>query len=551
MIKRILIALSIYLISAPVVLAQGSGQFVERPKLVVGIVVDQMRWDYLQRFSPRFTDGGFKRLMREGFNCNNAQLNYIPTVTAVGHSAIYTGSVPAISGIAGNNFYIDGRKVYCTEDSTVNTVGSTSPEGKMSPRNMLVTTIGDELKLSNNFKSKVIGISLKDRASILPAGHAADAAYWFDDQTGRFITSSFYLQRLPKWLEEFNAKDLAGSLMKDDWNTLYPIDSYAECTEDNNDFERPFVEGGKPVFPVAVSQLFESQGYSAIRATPFGNTLTLAMAKAALEGERLGQEDRTDLLAISLSSTDYVGHRFGTYAIETADTYYRLDRDLSDFINYLDEKVGREHYVLFLTADHAAAHNFLFMKQHKIPAEGWVVSNTLHELNVHLQQKYNVNSDFVKDIMNYQVFLDKDKIRKAGLDCDQVKKEVCHFLSQHPMFAWVLDLDHLNAETLPDPVRDRVVNGYHRERSGDIQIIMKPGHYNVSVKKGMGGTDHGVWNPYDAHIPLIFFGGTIKQGSTSDLVNMTDIAPTICDMLHIQSPDGCVGSVIKSLVDKQ
>lgn len=537
------------LLSGLCVFGQG-GSYTERPKLVVGIVVDQMRWDYLHRFSHRFSTGGFNRLMAEGFSCDNTQLNYIPTVTAVGHSSIYTGSVPAISGIAGNDFYINGHKVYCTEDSTVTAVGSESVEGKMSPRNLLVTTIGDELKLATNFQSKVIGVSLKDRASILPAGHSANAAYWFDDQTGRFITSSFYLNHLPTWVKDFNARDMARTLMEQDWNTLYPIDSYRECTADDNDFERPFVKGQKPVFPVQTSRLFKMEGYGAIRNTPYGNTLTLEMAKAAIANEKLGQEDRTDLLAVSLSSTDYIGHQFGTYAVETADTYYRLDRDLNAFIDYLDEKVGRDNYVLFLTADHAAAHNFVFMKAHRMPADGWEVSTTEDELDQFLKLKFHVDSSLVKNIMNYQVFFDKDTILRLGLDFDRVKKEACAFLSANPTFAWVLDMENLNTATIPEPIRERAVNGYHRERSGDLQIIMKPGCYKVSSKKGTGGTEHGVWNPYDAHIPLLFFGGSVKHGSSYDLVNMTDIAPTVCAILGIQMPNGCVGNVIQPLLEK-
>lgn len=546
--KSRLIFFGMCLMMALGVFAQ-NGNCTEKPRLVVGIVVDQMRWDYLQRFNSRFSDGGFRRLMAEGYSCNNVQLNYIPTVTAVGHTSIYTGSVPAISGIAGNKFYLDGRRVYCTEDSTVHATGSESAEGKMSPRNLLVTTIGDELKLSDNFQSKVIGISLKDRASILPAGYSADAAYWFDNQTGKFITSSFYLDKLPEWVEDFNARDLARVLLEKDWNTLYPVESYTECTEDNNEYENSLVEGGHPVFPVLTSELFKSEGYAAVRTTPYGNTLTLEMAKAAVEGERLGQEERTDLLAVSLSSTDYIGHQFGTYAIETADTYYRLDRDLGDFISFLDEKVGRDRYVLFLTADHAAAHNFIFMNQHRMPAGGWVASESEQDLNDFLQKKFHVSTLLVKDILNYQVYLDKDMIQQEGLDWELVKKEVCSFLSGNPMFAWVLDMENLNTVTIPEPVRERAVNGYHRGRSGDIQIIMNPGYYEISLKKGKGGTEHGVWNPYDAHIPLLFLGGKIRHGSSYDLVNITDIAPTICAILGIQNPDGCVGTVIQSLLD--
>ena len=519
-----------------------------RPKLVVGIVVDQMRWDYLHRYSKKFTDGGYKRLIDEGFSCDNTQLNYIPTITAVGHTSIYTGSVPAITGIAGNDFYVNGEKIYCTDDNSVRPVGSFSKAGQMSPRNLLVTTIGDELKLSNNFQSKVIGVSLKDRASILPAGHSADAAYWFDDQSGRFISSTFYMEKLPQWVERFNARDMAKTFLLREWDTLYPVESYDESTPDDTNFENPFFEGERPIFPIKTSQLFNMEGYGAIRTTPYGNTLTLEMAKAALEGEKLGQENRTDMLTISLSSTDYIGHRFGTYSVETADTYYRLDQDLKEFINYLDKKVGRDNYILFLTADHAATHNFMFMQKHRMPAGGWVVSESLNSLNKHLQQAFNVNENIVHDILNYQVYFDKKVIQSKHLDFNKVRKITCDFLSKNPMFAWVVDMNDLNKTALPEPIRERVVNGYNRLRSGDIQIIMQPGCYNLSDGNERGGTDHGVWNPYDAHIPLLFLGGKILHGSTYEVVNVTDIAPTICALLGIQTPNGCVGEAISALI---
>ena len=232
--KKLIIAFLAFLCAGTGLKAQTNE--VSRPKLVVGIVVDQMRWDYLYRFYPRFTEGGFKRLMNEGFSCDNTMLDYIPTVTAIGHSSVYTGSVPSIHGIAGNNFYKDGKEVYCTDDAEVTGVGSDSPAGKMSPRNLLVTTIGDELKLATNFRSKVIGVALKDRASILPAGHTPDAAYWFDDATGKFISSSYYMKTLPEWVNEFNRQDLAKKMLEQNWNTLYPIETYAESTADDTPF---------------------------------------------------------------------------------------------------------------------------------------------------------------------------------------------------------------------------------------------------------------------------------------------------------------------------
>ena len=258
----------------------------QRPKLVVGIVIDQMRWDYLYRYYARYGEGGFKRMLGEGFSVENCKIPYIPSVTAIGHSSIWTGSVPSIHGIAGNNFVKDGKVVYCTADDTVNPVGSDSKAGKMSPRNLWVTTIGDELRLATNNRSKVIGVALKDRASILPAGHHANGAYWFDDKSGKFITSTFYMEKLPEWVNKFNKQKLPNKYLSKKWETLYPIDSYKESTSDDNNYENGIVEGEKAVLPLDLPALYKKHGYKILRSTPFGCNLTFDIAKAAIEHAR-------------------------------------------------------------------------------------------------------------------------------------------------------------------------------------------------------------------------------------------------------------------------
>ena len=288
---------------------------VERPKLVVGIVVDQMRWDYLYRYYDMYGEGGFKRLLANGFSCENMMLDYVPTVTAIGHTCIYTGSVPSIHGIAGNDFIIErtGKKMYCTDDATVRGVGSDNAAGKMSPRNLLVTTITDELRLATNMRSKTIGISLKDRAAILPAGHTANAAYWFDAATGRWISSTYYMKELPGWVEAYNKTNPVARLLSQGWNTMYPIEQYTQSTDDDTRYEKPFVKGQAPVMPVKTAELLKTEGYGVIRNTPYGNTMTLQMAEEALKNEKMGQGEYTDFLAVSLSSTDYIGHQHIAY----------------------------------------------------------------------------------------------------------------------------------------------------------------------------------------------------------------------------------------------
>ena len=519
---------------------QSNAAAIERPKLVVGIVVDQMRWDYLYRYQKRYTDGGFKRLLGEGFSCENTMIPYVPSVTAIGHTCIYTGSVPSIHGIAGNNFVKDGKKVYCTDDDSVKPVGTTSVAALMSPRNLWVSTIGDEMKIASNGRDKVVGVALKDRASILPAGHNPNGAFWFDDQTGCFITSSYYMDRLPKWVEAFNDKRLPEQYLSQKWNTLYPKNTYTESATDENEYENGIREGVKATLPLNLPELYKKYGYGIIRNTPFGNSLTLDMAKAAIDGEQLGTDDETDLLTVSCSSTDYIGHQVGTHAIETEDTYLRLDKAIADFLAYLDSKVGKGNYLVFLSADHGAMNNAAFLQDRRIPAGSWDASATAKKLNHVLAKEYPEAGDIVKTVMNYQVFFNRDVIKSKQLDFDNIKQTVVNVLKEDPSVLYACDMAKASTESIPEEVKSRIINGYNRERSGDVVIILKPNFY----AHGMKGTDHGAWNSYDTHIPLVFMGWGIKHGATTKQTYMTDIAPTIAAMLHVQAPNGCVGKAI-------
>lgn len=527
---------SIYSVSAQ----QASAIGVQRPKLVVGIVIDQMRWDYLYRYQKRYTDSGFMRLLNEGFSCENTVIPYVPSVTAIGHTCIYTGSVPSIHGIAGNNFVKNGEKVYCTDDDTVKPVGSNSEAGLMSPRNLWVTTIGDEMKIASNGRAKVVGVALKDRASILPAGHNPDGAFWFDDKSGNFITSTYYMNQLPKWVEAFNGKKLPEHYLSEKWNTLYPKDTYIESTSDENEYENGIKKGVKATLPLNLPELYKKYGYNIIRNTPFGNSLTFDMAKAAIDGEQLGADDETDLLAVSCSSTDYIGHQVGTHAVETEDTYLRLDKAIADFLSYLDAKVGKGNYLVFLSADHGAMNNARFLQDRRIPAGNWDDGVAAKKLNEVLAKEYPNTGDLVKTVMNYQVFFNREVIKNQHLDFAKIKQTVVDFLKEDSCVLYACDMEKTMTESIPEEVKYRIVNGYNRERSGDIQIVLKPNFYT----HGMKGTDHGAWNLYDTHIPLVFMGWGIKHGATTKRTFMTDIAPTIGALIHVQAPNGCVGKPI-------
>lgn len=515
----------------------------QRPKLVVGLVIDQMRWDYLYRYDALYSANGFKRLLKEGFTAENTLIPYLPTYTAVGHTCIYTGSIPAITGIIGNNWYdpYEQKWVYCTDDSTVNTVGNTGKAGKMSPANLWTTTITDELRLATNFKSKVIGVALKDRGAILPAGHSANAAYWYD--AGKWISSTHYMTSLPNWVTKFNDKDIAGKYMGSDWNTLLPADKYDLSTEDDKPYENT-IKGEKTVtFPHKLSAIEGKDKYEAFRTTPFANSFTFDFAKAAVENEMLGKNSVTDFLTVSISSTDYVGHTFGPNSVEIEDTYLRLDRDIADFLNYLDTKVGKGNYTLFLSADHGAAHIPAFLAEHNIPGGAFEDAGILKELNTKIEEKLSVKKA-VQTVMNYQVYLNKKGIKEQGKSIEEVTAFIISTLKEKDFIVNAVELDELQEAALPQPQKDMMINGYNPKRSGDIQFTFKPGYFDGWTK----GTTHGAWNPYDAHIPCLFFGWGVRPGKTFRTTSMADIAPTIAALLKIQMPNGCVGKVIAELV---
>ena len=513
----------------------------ERPRLVVGLVVDQMRWDYLYRYYARYGEGGFKRLLSEGYSCASTTIPYIPSVTSIGHSCIYTGSVPSISGIAGNNFMKNGKTVYCTDDPTVTPVGTDNSKCRMSPRNMWTTTIGDELRLATNNRSKVIGVALKERASILPAGHHANGAYWFDDKTGTFVTSTYYMDQLPDWLVQFNRQNIAAKYLSQKWSTLYPIDTYTESTADETAYEYGIARGEKAVLPLDLPRLYKKNGYKILRSTPFGNNITFDAAKAAIEGEKLGQGTATDMITVSCSSTDAMAHQLGINAVEMEDCYLRLDQSIADFLSFLDQKVGKGNYLLFLSADHGGPNNSTFLQDQHIPAGTWSARSAARSVNEALAAKYPSASQLVRKIMNDQVFLDVAQIDSLSLDYAAVKQTVVDVLQRDKDVLYAFDMEKASVASVPDEVKYRAINGYNRERSGGVQIVLKPGY---SDNGGTRGNTHSAWNPYDTHIPLVFMGWHIPHGETTVPCKMTDIAPTVCALLHVQAPNGCIGKPI-------
>ena len=517
----------------------------KRPKLVIGIMVDQMRWDFLYRYYNRYSpNGGFKRMLNQGFSCENAFIPYAPTVTACGHTTVYTGSVPAIHGITGNAWwdYEKNRTVYCSEDKTVKTVGTNSTAGEMSPKNNFSTTICDELRLATNFRSKVIGIAIKDRGGILPAGHSANAAYWYDGVSGNWITSTYYMNDLPQWVKNFNNKKVADGFYEKGWNTLYPIKTYTQSSKDENEYEAKAFGADQKGFPYDLKR-FVGKSYGSISATPFGNTITMMLTKEAISNEEMGKDSITDFLAVSFSSPDYVGHSFGPNSIEVEDTYLRLDKDLGELFDYLDKTVGKGQYLTFLTADHGVAHVPAFSKEHQLPG-GVVDDNTMmSDINTLLKEKYG-KAGLIVSTYNYQISLNHALIDTAKLNRSVIVDDIIRYVKNIQGVDRVFAIDQLMNQPMHKEVKNRLANGWHPKRSGDIQIILAPGW----IDGGSVGTTHGLWNPYDSHIPLVWYGWGIKPGKSNREVYMTDIAATLAAMLRIQMPSGSIGKVIEDVV---
>ncbi len=516
-----------------------------KPKLVVGIIVDQMRWDYLYRYAEKYGQAGFKRL-QTGYNCENTHIPYVPTITGPGHTCVYTGSVPSIHGIIGNEWYDRESKtvVNCVGDTNYKTIGATGNEGKVSPNRMLTTTITDELRLATNFHSKVIGIAAKDRGAILPAGHSANAAYFFDGTSGNWVSSSYYMDTLPTWVNNFNNKKMPAKYLSDNWKTVLALNKYTESTDDDESYERPMGKEPKPIFPHMVyDEVVKNPG--ALIGTPWGNTLTLDFAKSVIENERMGMTGNTDFLAISCSSTDYVGHQFGPNSIEAEDCYIRLDKDLGDFLSYLDKTIGAGNYLVFLTADHGASHAQGFNKEHKMPAGSYLGDSLVKWSNTYLMQKYGTDN-LIERYTSMQLYLNYDIIKKNNLHAEAIRHDLVEYLLTLKGMSKVIDLSEVTTAPIPQLYREMFVNGYNQKRSGDVQVVYEPGYMEGFTR----GTTHSAVYSYDSHIPLLWYGWGVKKGYDYTPNYMTDIAATLAAMLHIQEPNGCIGKPIEGLMKK-
>lgn len=524
-----------------------NSQSQQRTKLVVGIVVDQMKMEYLYRFSDDFSSNGFKRIMDNGYTFHNMHYNYAPTYTAPGHASIYTGTTPSTHGIVGNDWFnkATGKDMYCTDDVSVKTIGDgTEKEGAMSPKNLLSTTITDELRMATNFKGKVIGMSIKDRGAILPAGHFANWAFWYS-KSGAFISSTFYGSTLPNWVTEFNQEKRYMNYINKGWDLLKPASTYNESLSDDNPYEGKLDKTKSPIFPYVLSEIYKEKGADILRTTPFGNDILADLAMKAIEKEELGKDDITDFLTVSFSSTDYVGHTFGPRSMELQDTYLRLDQTLGVFLTYLDKTVGKDNYLLFLTADHAGAENSNYMKDNKYNVTNVPSADIVKALKKHSDETFGVN--LVLDYSNFNLFLNKEIIKQKGLDLTKVKQSFVSFLMSQDQVKRVYTEEEILASSGDDYFLSFISKGYDPKQNGEIVVLDKAGYMQYQDT----GTTHGSPNSYDTHVPLLFYGTKVPKGELHAKKYITQIAPTLSQMLKIPFPNGTESEVLETLLDKK
>jgi len=523
----------------------------EQPKLIVGIVVDQMRYDFLYRFSNDYGDGGFKRLLREGFSCENTHFNYMPTYTAPGHASIYTGATPSVHGIVGNFWWhrTDGRYHYVTADSAAFGVGIDGHVGRHSPRVLLSSTITDELKLSSSFRSKVAAVCLKDRGSILPAGHIPDACYWFSDKEGSWVTSTYYTDTLPGWVQAFNDRKLAAAYLSKPWLPLRPASAYEESFAGWNQYEHRLGSNKTGKFPYDLPGMQKTRGdYGIIRTTPFGNDLTLDFALELIDQMDLGKDDIPDFLSISFSGTDYCGHHFGLHAEETQDVYLRLDLQIARLLDFLEARFGKDQVLVFLSSDHGAAETPKHLADLEFPVDVLPESKLPARLDSLINSRFPGAGKCVLEVTNQQVYIDREALAKAKIAYSAVAPLVTDFLKQQP---GIYDaFTYQEALQLPSeyPFIGELRRGLHPKRSGDILFVLDPGWHADDKYNLLAGTTHGSPYAYDTHIPLLWYGWKVPAGKTYAPVSITDIAPTLAAMLRIMEPNGTTGKIIEALM---
>ncbi|OQX99546.1 MAG: hypothetical protein B6I20_09825 [Bacteroidetes bacterium 4572_117] len=522
----------------------------EKPKLIVNIVVEQMRYDLLQRYWPKFSNNGFKKMVNEGTLCKNASYNYMITESAPGYATIASGTTPSNHGIVSDYWYkrLKSKKQFCVDDKSLKNTLPHFDNHKYSPKWLIGSTIGDELRISNYKQSKVIGVSLKNYAAILSSGHMANQAYWFDDKTAYWTSSPFYVDSLSSWVNKFNEKKIIDLYVSREWNTLLPISKYKESLADNNSYEVGFKNGSK-TFPHDLKTLAEIYGKKIIKYTPYGNTYTKDFAIAAIVNEKLGKDDYPDLINIGFSTSSYVNELFGVRSVELEDVYLRLDKDIAHLLNFLDDFIGKEKVLVVLTSDRGTSDNQMFYKEIGMPTGKFNSDKSISVLESYLKAIYG-RANWVKSYNNRQVYLNQLLIDASKLQIGEVQIKAAQFLNQFKGIANATTATILQTTSFTDGIHKKFQNSYNLERSGDIIINLEPGWIEVkNHKKNTAYFKQSSPYRYDAHVPLIWYGWKINSKEIIKPVHISDIAPTISNLLNIAYPTSATGTPIEGLIN--
>ena len=543
---RSLFVLAILLLTCSVATAY---EGIDRPALVVVVSVDQWRYEYFERFNQNLaSDGIAKRVQENGVWFDNCFHQHAFTFTGPGHSVLMTGSYPTRSGIIDNNWYDRklGQEVYCVSDEKAELIGTTSPDTKVSPRRLLVDTVGDQLKMASGFRSKVFGVSIKDRAAILMAGRLADGAYWMS-KDGKWITSSHYRDSLPGYLRNINEQKVPFRFAGKTWNRLLDAEAYTHG-EEKSEFEIP-IEGMTKDFPHVMPNADDENYVSHLACSPFGNEATLDAAREVVIHEKLGADKHPDVLAINLSSTDYVGHAFGPYSLEVEDMTYRTDKALGEFTAFLDKQVGSRGWMLFLTADHGvapiperAAKWGLLAKRNPFGEKddrGNYEEERQH-LEGSLRKSLGVTTSsvpLVDAVVSNQVFLNQDHPKLQGANAELARRITRNHLVGDPFVAHAATREQLLQDCSGNEMLHMLQRSFHARRSGDVLFVLKP----YAFSSGAAATHGSPWH-YDRHVPLMILSNSFRMASESlaaSQVSPAQIAPTIARVLQIETPGAC------------
>ena len=537
----------LFIFSAVGLFAQSSAISSEKPRLIIGIVVEQMRSDYISRFQDKFCEGGFKRLLNDGMYCRNASFDHFFTQTAPGYATIYTGSNPAAHGIVSNEWYdrVSNKWTMAVADESAKTVGGSYEAGKYSPRNLLATSISDEIKLSNFRQSKVFSVSLEPVSAVLSAGFMADGAFWYDDENGTWVTGSYYMKSLPEWLVDENEKKYADLYLNKIWDTSFPINEYISSLTDENPYKTGIA--GRFVFPYSLPELGKKMSISAryrlLKQTPFGNTFTKDMAIATIANENLGKNRFTDMITISFTATEQIGNAFGPLSVEVEDAFLKLDKDLEHFLQFIDEFVGRQNTLIFLTSNHGAAQTPEYLADLKVPAGSFNANSAMSLMRSYLNAVYG-NGDWIKGYFGQQIYLNVDLIENSKLKLDDFRNTIAQFMVQFTGVSNTITATELQNNQYTGDYRRKMQNSYYPRRSGDVFINLYPGW----VEKSQWSTAHNSAYHYDTHVPLIWYGWKVKRETIMRPVSMTDVAPTIAAMMNIIAPNAATGKPIEELL---